>query len=1119
MNPNNVANLRRLFFRAFIVFCIFILFRDNLNAQSQWSDSPMVNNPIVTLPGSDQVSPVIARDGFGGAIIAWVDNRNGNFDIYFQRVEPSGQLTWFGEGMPVDSDPDMASQESPAIVDGSQGDFFIAWLDNRNESSEREIFAQKYNIAGQPVWDTATRAHRRNNSAPLLFRNSSFGVITVSYISGLFDDLISFQIINHDGFPQLLPQQGILSNNAKGTQPNKPPSVISGLDGGLIAVWVDTRNDSAEIYAKGIQKDGATPWKADEVLVSTTVTEQSIPVAIHDNQGGVIIAWINPINGSQDDIKVQRLDLDGERQWETAGTWISSTQGKKRNIAITSDSKNGAYIIWENLIGSNWKLITQRVTRNGVFWTNDLRLSHAGGDQTTASLAIDGRGQAIAAWEDNRNGNLDIYAQKLDSTGLVRSWGGAGDGIAISRATNAQRKPVLVHDEFGGAIIAWEDIRNINTKGKDVYAQKVSASGILGEIRNITILSPQKVDNWEFGSDQIIRWQWVGEIDKVVIELWNVNEKRWQAIDNGTKENTGITSWNVNRGSSRYLLRISDLNSPFVNAVSDTFTISAQSAPAIQHIKVTRATYGDSLLISAVVTDISGIENVILSYNKGGARNQQFYTESMVSVSGNTFSQRIPTEFVTEWGVDYFISSMDSLANNIATDTFFVSVDFESGIQTKPITRGSSQNAYRMISTPNLLNQSISDSVFSVSGFGVYDTTAWRLFHYRNDAYVERDSINASTFIFEPGEAYWLISSRDRTVNFGSGVSLRADTSFTLKIDSGWNQIGLPFAFPVSWNAIFTASGEPDGLSKPSLYNGNYFPADTLEPYKGYFIFNPDTSSSIDLRIPPVTSSDANPSLASVNSSNSDWAVQIKASCQEARDNYNFIGIKELASKNWDKFDYPEPPPIGEYVSVYFPRTDWEVYPNNYTTDFTNELGQGKTWILTVETNISNSEAKIEFSGLETIPQNLEIWLVDEHINITKNLAQENVYSFPTGNSGATKILKLLVGKREYLSSEIPEDAFIPKDFELSQNFPNPFNPTTAIRYGLPKAAKVRLQIFDLLGRLVATLIDDEQKAKGFHVINWDSKDMDGQTVASGLYIYRLIAGEYKQTRKMLLVK
>ena len=87
------------------------------------------------------------------------------------------------------------------------------------------------------------------------------------------------------------------------------------------------------------------------------------------------------------------------------------------------------------------------------------------------------------------------------------------------------------------------------------------------------------------------------------------------------------------------------------------------------------------------------------------------------------------------------------------------------------------------------------------------------------------------------------------------------------------------------------------------------------------------------------------------------------------------------------------------------------------------------------------------------------------------------------------------------------------KDFTLNQNYPNPFNPTTVISYTIPKDTHVTLKIYDVLGREVETLVNENEQVGRYRV------NFDGARLASGVYFYRLAAGSHVITKKMLLLK
>jgi flagellar hook assembly protein FlgD len=94
----------------------------------------------------------------------------------------------------------------------------------------------------------------------------------------------------------------------------------------------------------------------------------------------------------------------------------------------------------------------------------------------------------------------------------------------------------------------------------------------------------------------------------------------------------------------------------------------------------------------------------------------------------------------------------------------------------------------------------------------------------------------------------------------------------------------------------------------------------------------------------------------------------------------------------------------------------------------------------------------------------------------------------------------------------------MPKEFVLHQNYPNPFNPITSLRYDLPNDGLVNITVYDMMGRAVITLVNGSQTA-GFKSIQWNSTNDRNEPVSAGLYLYTIQAGEFSQTRKMVLLK
>jgi hypothetical protein len=123
------------------------------------------------------------------------------------------------------------------------------------------------------------------------------------------------------------------------------------------------------------------------------------------------------------------------------------------------------------------------------------------------------------------------------------------------------------------------------------------------------------------------------------------------------------------------------------------------------------------------------------------------------------------------------------------------------------------------------------------------------------------------------------------------------------------------------------------------------------------------------------------------------------------------------------------------------------------------------------------------------------------------------VYMTVTDDSGATAVdsfIAVVIGV-----TGIDDDGKdqIPKEFVLMQNFPNPFNPTTTIRFGLPRNAHVRIELYNILGQRIAVLVDEELPA-GYQEIR-----VDASQLGTGVYFYRMSAKAYVQTRKLMVVK
>ena len=154
--------------------------------------------------------------------------------------------------------------------------------------------------------------------------------------------------------------------------------------------------------------------------------------------------------------------------------------------------------------------------------------------------------------------------------------------------------------------------------------------------------------------------------------------------------------------------------------------------------------------------------------------------------------------------------------------------------------------------------------------------------------------------------------------------------------------------------------------------------------------------------------------------------------------------------------------------------------------------------------------------GNFTVTSNGVYFLAKDSVSWTyaglKNLTINNLVSYGDTTFALTQ------GNGGYLLRHqkalgVIEKSFVPASFSLSQNYPNPFNPSTHVQYSISNLQFVKLKVFDVLGREVATLVN-EQKGPGTYTVDWNASGF-----ASGIYFYRLEAGTFVDVKKMLLLK
>jgi len=520
---------------------------------------------------------------------------------------------------------------------------------------------------------------------------------------------------------------------------------------------------------------------------------------------------------------------------------------------------------------------------------------------------------------------------------------------------------------------------------------------------------------------------------------------------------------------------------------------------------------GEPVAVSAVAIDNVSVAEVTLHYRAGSAT---VYTTVTMTPSGvaDTWEAEIPAGVAGENGLACFVSARDNAGGEGFSDMVSVSVTVAQVVNPQAQPGGSAQSAYRIISVPLDLVDSRPAAVLE-DDFGTYDPQKWRMFGLNASQNWENSEFpNCGNM--DVGRGFFLIlGEAGRVIDTGAGATVPLDEPFVVNLQAGWNLIGNPFNFDVPMEHVSIVSAGSLNVWDFQGSWGELSGSSNLEPFHGYAVEAQADNDRL-LIDPTGTFLKREP----VETPDPLWSLNLVASAGESRDGDNTVLVHENAVEGWDLLDRAEPPAIGGYVSLSFPHHDWEGPSHQFAKDARPVDAEGWSWDVEVRTNVAGT-VTVDWDGLDAVPEDLQVWLRDELLMINMDLRETENYTFVGAHESQTqRQLLLVIGSEDYIAAELPESESIPAVLTLKANFPNPFNPATTIRYGVPREGRVELGVYDMRGRLISRLVD-EVKPAGYHAVIWEGTDSSDQRVARGVYLYRVVSDGESRNQKMLLVK
>lgn len=483
-----------------------------INLSSEDPEFPWTSNGIpIYAGGGSQQYPQLCSDGKGGAIFVWQDSRGGTLtDVYAQKINSAGVVQWPYEGVLICTTSE--EHQEPQICSDGNGGAIIAWEDSRS----RDIYAQRVNSSGDVQWAAngipiCTGLWLKEDPRVCSDENGGAIITWVDNRGGASNYQVYTQRINPIGNVQWTPNGELISQSGL---TNIMSQITGDGKGGAFITWLDSVN--WDIYIQYISINGILQWIGDKP-VCTEINPQFYNQICSDGNGGAFIAWQDRRSGIT--IYSQMIDSAGIMHWTPNGTLISTTASSSSRPELCNDGDGGVLITWEDN-----GIYTQRVNSSGsVLWTVDgIAICIGTGAHQDPQITSDKNGGCFITWEDTRNGDFDIYAQLVNSTGDVQ-W--TTNGFPICTVINDQASPQICSGGKGSAIIVWFDSR-FEWGTYDIFAQMVKEKVSIIIVKQMQFeIADQSFSTDYFNMTFFIHNETHQGVDFAMIQIW------WNGID------------------------------------------------------------------------------------------------------------------------------------------------------------------------------------------------------------------------------------------------------------------------------------------------------------------------------------------------------------------------------------------------------------------------------------------------------------------------------------------------------------------------------------------------------------------------------------------------------------
>ena len=544
------------------------------------------------------------------------------------------------------------------------------------------------------------------------------------------------------------------------------------------------------------------------------------------------------------------------------------------------------------------------------------------------------------------------------------------------------------------------------------------------------------------------------------------------------------------------------------NLVSNTLLRTYSNVLIISESFLTAYNKGATLTVSITVNDATKASNVVIK-SKGISEADTDLKSATVTSTGNKFEKVFsPSNLTDAIGLKYYFEVTGLSANVITSITGKAYLQYPGGEAIPSLTFGDKLSNYQLIAVPLNLSAPQNNVTSVFSALGAYDPTQWRLFDYvAGSVNDNREYPGFSTI--DPGKGYWFIARHNTTINPGGGTALAVDETnpFTITLVPGWNLIGNPHNFRISWSEVLTASANPAGVASAitTFSSGTLADAIVLDRYRGGFIKN-TTASNIQLKVPTLRNTSLGGGRIGARQTDLDkkeWEVTLAVTNGEFSNERGGFGMHPQASwSGKDDFDR-ESVPLVEGMDM--PELAF------------NNPGSKGTFNKVVVSTQDNFTWQFEVIQEHSGPLKLHWPAIDQKGDkqlVLLDLASQRPIDMTTEQeitlSSRNKTLKIFFGDHRYVEQALEKELDI-----IGQPYPNPAHDDVTIPIYISEVlddAHVSLRVYNSIGNEVA-IIMNEHIRKGRHLLSWKNNE------PAGLYFITIKVGSREEKRIKLIIQ